>query len=208
MSVGIGQYRPDRDSRCRSHPACRPADGSGPDSTLVRQRAGRKGRRRPRDARCDSTRADKAVAAAMRGTIRIVPCEPAHGQRITAYREHSVMAVRHEFRGDLGLEGRDSVTATRNRSCSIRSAVSVRPQPRWLVRDVEDDLEFAVQSGVREKPERITPRYLSQRATDGLALIAAPDAGGQPASGNGLAVVRMSQRIRHPFSSCMNPPRP
>ncbi len=95
------------------------------------------------------------------------------------------MAVREEFRGDLGLEGRDSVTATWDRSCSIRSEVPVRPQPRWLVRDVEDQFEFTFQSVVREKPKRITLRLAPPHAlpTIGVETAVRPCAGSRSRSG-------------------------
>ncbi|MCY4237804.1 MAG: hypothetical protein OXC93_05570 [Rhodospirillaceae bacterium] len=103
----------------------------------------------------------------MRGTTPIVLCEPlpgepdALGQRIPTFREHSVMAIREEFRGRVGLEA-DAIAATWDRSYSIR-ATSLRPKPRWRLRDTQDDLEFEIESVVRDQRRRLELRCVAVR---------------------------------------------
>ena len=106
----------------------------------------------------------------MRGTVRIVLCEPgpvtvnSFGQRIEGDPiEHPVMAVREEFQGDYGRVDATAVGATWDRAYSIRTAAALRPQPgKWKVRDTEDALEFDIQSVVRDKPKRITLRCVAR----------------------------------------------
>ncbi len=73
------------------------------------------------------------------------------------------MAIREEFRSDFGFVDSTVVGATWDRACSIRTAAALRPQPgKRKVRDVEDGLEFDIQSVVREKPKRLPLRCVAR----------------------------------------------